>query len=837
MILGRHAVRWFRIAAIVFAVWLLRSSGGEGPRRVDVDLETARILFPEARHRGRFHPALKASLWRDESRALGYVLRTSPDSDEIIGYAGPNDVLVALDPAGRVVDVVLLRSRDTNDHVEAVRASDGFWRSFEGWIPGAGHDLDIDAVSGSTLTSLAIAEAVEARLSGRVRSLRFPEPLRLEEARELFPEATSLEPVDGELEVRDAGRQLLGYALVSSPHGDGAVGYRGPTEAFIGLRPDRSGLVGIRVRGSYDTPGYVERVRRGEAFLEALALHSSPPFDSGDEVTLAIEGVSGATQTSYGLAEAVRLRLADVPEMGKSSRLRDLALAMIVLCALGMSFARSRGRRRLRLAWQVVLVVGLGLLLGELLSLGRLAGWARHGVELERAPGVCLLVGVALLVPWGTGRQVYCQALCPHGALQEWVGRVRRFRVRVPRRLHRALVLVPGTLLAVAFLVALAVPAFDLARLEAFDAWVLGTGALVSLVLAVGGLAACLATPMAYCRFACPTGALLGFVRARGTSEGFRRRDVVALAVLLLGAWLVFDGQPHARVGQPEGVAGRAFGTDWSLKLRPGVHLRGGVERKLHDELERIEATCSSWRANSELAQFNAGETTLPVEPSHELFALVQRALEWHAATDGAFDPTVGPLLDAWGVGPAGPREEDPGAEEIESLLEYVGAEKLVLDPRYGSMAKRDARVRLDLGSLLQGYAADRLAGILSDEGYSEYLIDVGGELVARGPWSVAIEDPRDPGRPLKTLTLTDAALATSGSYRMRHILSPQTGARLEAPWVLCAVRAQSGLAADGWATALLASGARASEIAEREGLAVVLVDRKGEITTLGDDL
>ena len=835
MIRGRHAVRWFRVVAIVFAVWLLRGSEGEGPEGVDVDLETARTLFPDARHRGRFHPDLKASLWRDDSRALGYVLRTSPESDAIVGYAGPNDVLVALNPAGRVTDVVLLRSRDTHDHVEEVRANDGFWHSFEGWMPGAGRNLDIDAVSGSTLTSLAIAEAVEARLSGRVRSLRFPEPLQLEEVREIFTEAVSMDPAGGELEVRDAERRLLGYALVTSPQGDGAVGYRGPTEAFIGLRPDRSGLAGIRVRASYDTPEYVERVSRGETFLEDLALHSFPSPDSSDSGTFAIEGVSGATQTSYGLAEAVRLRLADVPAIERPNRLRDLALAMIVLCALGMSFGRGRANRRLRLGWQVVLVAGLGLSLGELISLGRLAGWARHGVELERAPGVCFLVGVALLVPWGTGRQVYCQALCPHGALQEWVGRVRRFRVHVPRGLHRALVLVPGTLLAVAFLIALAVPAFDLARLEAFDTWVLGAGALASLVLAVLGLAACFATPMAYCRFACPTGALLSFVRARGTTEGFRRRDIVALAVLLLGGWIAFDGRPRARVEPPERVAGRAFGTDWSLKLRRDVHLEDELERKLHDELERIEATCSSWRANSELAQFNASETTLPVEPSAELFTLVQRALEWHAATDGAFDPTVGPLLDVWGVGPAGPREEEPTAEEIEALLEYVGAEKLVLDPQYGSMTKSDARVRLDLGSLLQGYAADRLAAILSDEGYGEYLIDVGGELVARGSWSVAIEDPGDPGRPLRSLTLTDAALATSGSYRMRHILSPRTGARLDAPWILCAVRAPSGLAADGWATALFASGARALPIAEKEGLEVLLVDRDGEVTAVGD--
>jgi thiamine biosynthesis lipoprotein len=152
--------------------------------------------------------------------------------------------------------------------------------------------------------------------------------------------------------------------------------------------------------------------------------------------------------------------------------------------------------------------------------------------------------------------------------------------------------------------------------------------------------------------------------------------------------------------------------------------------------------------------------------------------------------------------------------------------------------------VQIDLGALLQGYAADRVAELLDDFEIAEYLINVGGELRCRGAWTVAIENPRDPAQPLRTIILQDAALATSGVYRRaadgspetRHIISPQTGRPIESRWKLCAVAASTAIEADGWATALLASDPNDTlAIARRERLSVLLVDDAGEVHATGD--
>src|SRR4029434_10210249 len=154
-----------------------------------------------------------------------------------------------------------------------------------------------------------------------------------------------------------------------------------------------------------------------------------------------------------------------------------------------------------------------------------------------------------------------------------------------------------------------------------------------------------------------------------------------------------------------------------------------------------------------------------------------------------------------------------------------------------------------ELGSLLEGYAADRVAGILDEAQVHEFLIDVGGELFARGSWQVAIEDPHDPARPLRTLTLTDSGLATSGLYRAtkqigdtsaHHLMSPQTGRPIATTAELAAVIAPTAVEADGWATALLAVGLpEGLRLAEQQELAALLVDleHRPQISSRGQAL
>ncbi len=163
-----------------------------------------------------------------------------------------------------------------------------------------------------------------------------------------------------------------------------------------------------------------------------------------------------------------------------------------------------------------------------------------------------------------------------------------------------------------------------------------------------------------------------------------------------------------------------------------------------------------------------------------------------------------------------------------------MGWQKLALDKASLTLAKQHEELQLDLGSLLQGYAADRAAQLLRREGLEEFLIEVGGEVLAAGTWRVGLEDPFQPRLMMETIVLTDRALGVSGLYRARkaaagkpaaHIISPKTGEPVTPTLELAAVFHPDCAQADGWSTALMAAGFEAAKlIAERENLEVILV-------------
>ncbi|MEM7308176.1 MAG: FAD:protein FMN transferase [Planctomycetota bacterium] len=847
MNLRRAGVRLFRVAVLALAVWCIRATHDDAagvPASWEISLAEARALFPAATRLGRYDAELDARVVLDARGAeLGLVLRTAPAADALVGYAGPSDLLIGLGLDGRVSGARLRASADTAAHVADVAGEARFWEAFRGWLPADEAPPPVDAVAGSTLTSLAMAEGVELRLAGRARSLRFPAPVELAEARRLIPGAAELaRHDDGWIDVLGADGAALGALLRTSPAADNAHGYGGPTEALLAFGPARRAITGVALRRSYDTPEYVERVRGDAGFLAQLAGRTLAEWAEIDFEREGIEGVSGATRTSYGVADGIRRRaeaaVAPPPRAarGRGPLRRNVSLLILVAAGLALGLGPWRRRRRLRLAWQMVLVGGLGLSLGDLLSLALLAGWSRHGVPWDSAPALVLLAAVALVVPWSSHRQVYCANLCPHGAVQEWLSAFRRLRRSPPPGLLRALRAAPWLLLVAAFTLAVLAPRFELAWLEPFDAWVLGLAAAASAAVLAAGLLASLFVPMGYCRYGCPTGALLRYVRTRGSSERLGRRDAAAAALVLGCAPFALAGDapdsPASTEPRAEArIQGLGFGTTWSVAPR-GAMVSPDVEARLRDELARIERELSSWSPASELARFNASETTLPIEVSSELAGLVERALSLSAATRGAFDPTVAPLVDAYGAGPSGARAEPPPAEELARLRERVGWEKLALDRQRGTLRKAHAELAVDLGALLQGYAADRAAALLDAAGVPEYLIEVGGELRARGAWRVAIEDPSGAAAPLRVIELRDAALATSGSYRHpTHLISPRTGTPVEARIRLCAVVAAECVEADGWATALFVAQGEAAELAETRSRAALLVDDAGRVT------
>ncbi|MFY8229497.1 MAG: FAD:protein FMN transferase, partial [Opitutales bacterium] len=521
---------------------------------------------------------------------------------------------------------------------------------------------------------------------------------------------------------------------------------------------------------------------------------------------------------------------------------KSVALGGFILGALLMTFTSLHARPWIRRVWQLLLVGGLGLWLGQLLSLSLFAGWARHGVPWATAPALLALAAVALLIPWGARRQTYCHQVCPHGAAQELLGGFKRLHVAVPARWHGWLGKLPAMALAGAFLAALAWPRWSLGEAEPFDAWILGTAVAVPLGLAIAGLVASVFVPQAYCKYGCPTGALLKYVRTSSTDERWARRDTLAALVLAVGATIAFFPQGDALADEPADAAARrpitelhgaAFGTTWTVKVRGDQVDAELLKRELEAELNRVEFSLSHWRASSATSDFNQLESTQPFGITPELAELTELGLRLSRATDGGFDLTIAPLTALWGFGPDGQRPT-PTPEQISQALARVGWTKLTLDKANLTLAKQHEGLNLDLGSLLQGYAADRAAQLLRREGLEEFLIEVGGEILAAGTWRVGLEDPFQPRLMMETIVLTDRALGVSGLYRARkaaagkpvsHILSPKTGEPIVTTLELAAVFHPDCVQADAWSTALMAIGFEAAKLlAEREDLEVILV-------------
>jgi thiamine biosynthesis lipoprotein len=291
---------------------------------------------------------------------------------------------------------------------------------------------------------------------------------------------------------------------------------------------------------------------------------------------------------------------------------------------------------------------------------------------------------------------------------------------------------------------------------------------------------------------------------------------------------------------------GLTMGATFSVKVVTGQDgLRSeafsDLDRMIRLQLDRIDRLMSTWDAGSELSRFNRSTSLEPFAISAETFEVLRWALDLSSVTGGALDVTVGPLVDAWGFGPDGPRRR-PSDEEIARLREATGEGRLRLDPVARTVRKTRPGVRCDLSAVAPGYAVDRLWAELSDRGFTDFLVDVGGEVRSRGsndeaqPWQIAVERPgASSGAIQPVVPLSNLAIATSGTYRryrekdgerVSHILDPRTARPVAHRLASVTVIDELAVRADGLATALVVLGSREGfELAERLHLAALFIE------------
>ncbi len=259
--------------------------------------------------------------------------------------------------------------------------------------------------------------------------------------------------------------------------------------------------------------------------------------------------------------------------------------------------------------------------------------------------------------------------------------------------------------------------------------------------------------------------------------------------------------------------------------------------------LDRVDRLMSTYRPDSELSRFNAHASMEPFAVSAETHFVISAAREISAATGGAFDITVGPLVDAWGFGPE--RRSDPPLEsEIERWRENSGWQHIEVDHGGTNVRKGRTEMRCDLSAVAKGHAADQVAHALESLGCRNYMVEVGGELRLSGetasgtPWRIGIEQPHATGRAVRrVLMLSDTGVATSGDYRnfrevdgqrVSHVLDPRTGRPTTSRVASATVLHRSAMRADALATALLVMGEEEGmRMAERDDLAVLLLVRE----------
>lgn len=288
------------------------------------------------------------------------------------------------------------------------------------------------------------------------------------------------------------------------------------------------------------------------------------------------------------------------------------------------------------------------------------------------------------------------------------------------------------------------------------------------------------------------------------------------------------------QVREPEVLRGLAMGTTYEVKfvLPDQVSNRGFVETRIREELARFDAVFSTYDSESEISRFNRHDTGEAFSASEEFRDLAGRALELAQKTDGAFDPTLGPVLRLYGFGPGADEHPDrPSDALIDEARERTGWRKIRVTPE-GSMFKADGGVELDLNAIAKGAGVDRISSALDALGCGSYMVEIGGEVRCRGikpdggDWTIGVRgpvdlEPRRQGLFIARVPLRDRAMATSGSYyqyrqlgegRVHHILDPRSGRNAATEVDSVTVVAETCELADGLATALMVLGPKEGE-------------------------
>jgi len=292
-------------------------------------------------------------------------------------------------------------------------------------------------------------------------------------------------------------------------------------------------------------------------------------------------------------------------------------------------------------------------------------------------------------------------------------------------------------------------------------------------------------------------------------------------------------------------LSGSTMGTNYSVTALD--HTRTLDKKALHEALEAVLADVnkqmSNWDSTSEVSRFNAHKSTAPLQVSQGLADVVTASREIHDASDGQFDITLGPVIEAWGFGAknAGLR---PGSDTaaMAAAMEAAG-ETHGLTVNGTLLSKQNPDAQIYLPSIGKGYGVDQLAAVVRSFGVDDFMVEIGGDLYVSGrnadsmDWQIGIETPDSVSKTaFQIASVSNLGMATSGDYRnyferdgerFSHIIDAHTGRPITHKTASVTVLAENTMLADAWATAMLVLGTkRGLEVANQRDMAVLFIDR-----------
>ena len=289
-------------------------------------------------------------------------------------------------------------------------------------------------------------------------------------------------------------------------------------------------------------------------------------------------------------------------------------------------------------------------------------------------------------------------------------------------------------------------------------------------------------------------------------------------------------------------ISGTKMGTSYHITVIADQLPPDDLEQQIEQLLAKVDNSMSTYKKDSEISQFNRLPVGQTMAISQEFAEVVKISRQIWQLSNGAFDPTIGPLVDLWGFGPDERHESIPSSKTIDLTKAQIGFDFVVLDEYKLSKTKA---VSIDLSAVAKGYAVDRVADLLEMLALPDYLVEIGGEIRVSGfnadgvAWRIAMEQPQLFAEVDRVINITDIAVATSGDYRnyfekdgvrYSHTIDPVTGRPIVHNLASVTVLTQSCAEADAWATAFSVLGVEQSlKLAEQLDIAAYMLVRENE--------